>query len=385
MRIGVGTWGQGHRDKDGDRDIRTWRQGRGDGNRDRKKDKDRDGDGDKDMETREYLLASVAGLALALCPLLAVALLHCPLCRRAQRWLRPLLLGLASGTLSGDALLHLLPQILGTHSHGGEVSQTPSEVSPTPTVLSPTPSEASLSSTEVSEEEQELPWTLLGVLVGLFVAFLMEKLLRILLLHSQGSSPSAPPVGHQHCHGELQQQPAGSSIELVKTEEVENPPTSSVLQSRGVPWTMTVGGAAHNLADGLALGASFAQSWRSGVSTGLALLCHGLPHAMGSVSVLSQSGLGPRRVLVLVCCWSLPVLLGLYLGLALGITGAASDWLAAIVTGLLLHLALADMVPAMVASEAGSPWVLLALQTLGLLGGWGGMVGLALAEGALPN
>lgn len=39
----------------------------------------------------------------------------------------------------------------------------------------------------------------------------------------------------------------------------------------------------------------------------------------------------------------------------------------------------------MVAAEAGAPWVLLGLQSLGLLGGWGSMVGLALAEDALPH
>lgn len=60
-----------------------------------------------------YALASAAGLALALAPLLALAVLRCPLCHRAQRWLQPLLMGLAAGSLSGDTLLHLLPQVWG--------------------------------------------------------------------------------------------------------------------------------------------------------------------------------------------------------------------------------------------------------------------------------
>lgn len=72
----------------------------------------------------------------------------------------------------------------------------------------------------------------------------------------------------------------------------------------------------------------------------------------GFVSVLSQLGLGARRVLALLCCWMLPVLPGVYLGLALGTASSARTWLGAIVTGLLLHLALADMVR----GHPGAPW-----------------------------
>ena len=44
---------------------------------------------------------------------------------------------------------------------------------------------------------------------------------------------------------------------------------------------VTIGDAVHNFADGLAVGASFAQSWQTGVSTSIAVFCHELPHEFG--------------------------------------------------------------------------------------------------------
>lgn len=42
-------------------------------------------------------------------------------------------------------------------------------------------------------------------------------------------------------------------------------------------------------------------------------------------------------------------------------------------------------VPAMLAARDEHPWVLLGLQSVGLLGGWGLLLGVALAEETLPH
>jgi len=54
-----------------------------------------------------------------------------------------------------------------------------------------------------------------------------------------------------------------------------------VTGDKSVAWMVMVGDAVHNFADGLAVGASFAQSWQTGLSTSIAVFCHELPHEFG--------------------------------------------------------------------------------------------------------
>lgn len=73
-------------------------------------------------------------------------------------------------------------------------------------------------------------------------------------------------------------------------------PVGDAWVSPGLPWRVALGSATHSLADGLALGAAFTHSWRSGTATALALLGHELPHALGERSsgcwVLGVMGAG---------------------------------------------------------------------------------------------
>ena len=66
--------------------------------------------------------------------------------------------------------------------------------------------------------------------------------------------------GHSHAHSHVHSAPKNIS---------------------SVAWMVIFGDGIHNLADGLAIGAAFADGYMSGFSTSLAVLCHELPHEIG--------------------------------------------------------------------------------------------------------
>ena len=66
--------------------------------------------------------------------------------------------------------------------------------------------------------------------------------------------------GHSHAHSHIHSAPENIS---------------------SVAWMVIFGDGIHNLADGLAIGAAFADGYMSGFSTSVAVLCHELPHEIG--------------------------------------------------------------------------------------------------------
>lgn len=90
--------------------------------------------------------------------------------------------------------------------------------------------------------------------------------------------------GHSHAHSHLHSAPANIS---------------------SVAWMVVTGDGVHNLADGLAIGAAFADGYMSGFSTALAVLCHELPHEIGDFAMLLKAGMTIKqvsRILILIFC-----------------------------------------------------------------------------------
>lgn len=157
---------------------------------------------------------------------------------------------------------------------------------------------------------------------------------------------------------------------------------------RLLPYMITLGDGLHNFADGLAVGAAFASSWKTGLATSLAVFCHEVPHELGELrwagllggtlrgcgeqrgrglgkgrglwgrgsrpdtvppasgdfAALLHAGLSVPRALLLNLVSALTAFAGLYVALALGVGEESESWILAVAIGLFLYVALCDMV-----------------------------------------
>uniref|UniRef100_A0A8D0V6R5 Zinc transporter ZIP4 n=1 Tax=Sus scrofa TaxID=9823 RepID=A0A8D0V6R5_PIG len=276
---------------------------------------------DQLSQSERYLYGSLATLLICLCSIFGLLLLACASCSAATHYVIQTFLGMAVGALTGDALLHLTPKDPKDRpcSHGHSHSG-----------------------------------------------------------HSHGVSmqlaPSdlRPPKQHE-----------GSRADLVAEESPEllNPePRRLRPELRLLPYVITLGDAVHNFADGLAVGAAFLSSWKTGLATSLAVFCHEVPHELGDFAALLHAGLSVRRAMLLNLASGLTAFIGLYVALAAGVGEDGETWILAVATGLFLYVALCDMLPAMLNVRDRRPWLLFLLHNAGLLGGWTVLLLLSLYE-----
>ncbi|XP_066235868.1 zinc transporter ZIP4 isoform X2 [Saccopteryx leptura] len=329
-------------------------------------------------QAEKYLYSSLATLLICLCSVLGLLLLICTGCSTTAHYVIQTFLGLAVGALTGDAFLHLTPKVLGLHQHN--VHQ-----------------EHGFEEHRVEDHSPQPTWRLLVALSGLYAFFLFEKLCD-LLLPLDPEDPKDEPRSHTghsgHSHGvplqlaprELRQpkQPHESShADLVAEESPEllNPrPRRLSPELRLLPYMITLGDALHNFADGLAVGAAFTSSWKTGLATSLAVICHEVPHELGDFAALLHAGLSAPRALLLNLASALTAFAGLYVALAVGVGEESESWILAVAVGLFLYVALCDMLPAMLSVRDQRPWLLFLLHNVGLLGGWAILLLLSLYE-----
>ncbi|XP_066434226.1 zinc transporter ZIP4 [Eleutherodactylus coqui] len=324
---------------------------------------------DRQLSTAElYIYASIANLIVCLCAVFGIVVLLCTTCTAVYEYVIQFFVSLAVGSLTGDAILHLIPQFLGLHSH----------------------SHANDHAHHHEEEEDHTHiWKLLAVLGGLYAFFIMEKMFGMLIKDEEHDDD-----GHGHSHGismqdfreeqkkRKQQKQSMSQADLVSPDvEFQNstPPVRS-RELRMIPYMITIGDAIHNFADGLAMGAAFATSWRTGLATTIAVICHELPHELGDFAALLHAGLSVRMALILNFGSALTSFIGLYIALSVAADEAIQQWIFTVATGLFLYVALVDMLPAMMNVKDRRPWLIFILHNLGLLIGWAILLLLSIFE-----
>ncbi|KAF6214859.1 hypothetical protein GE061_009603 [Apolygus lucorum] len=212
-----------------------------------------------------------------------------------------LLSSLSIGTLAGDALLHLIPHAL----HNKE---------------------------DETDGLLKLSFIFL-VLMALFIYESFIHLRETVRLARQGKSDlngtELSPVqdtkvhpseegGHGHSHH------GGSIVQMVLG-----------------------GDFLHNLTDGLAIGAAYGQHPITGFATTIAVLLHEVPHELGDLAILLDSGVSVKKALIFNILSSFFSLLGAIVGLIVGKEEKYAQWVYAFTAGSFLYIALATLMPDM--------------------------------------
>ena len=214
------------------------------------------------------LVASVAGGTLS-AGLAAVSLLL-----RAS-WV-PILVSFAIGTLLGAAFLEVIP-------HAFERGD---------------PREAAA-----------------AILGGIFLFFVLEKLLLWRHCHTEHCEVHDPHHASSHDHGR-------SGLLII------------------------VGDTVHNFVDGLLIAAAFLQSTEVGIIAAVAIIAHEIPQEVGDFLILLHSGYTRRRALAMNLLSSLATIVGGLIGyFALSAIGEWEAILLGIVAASMIYVAVADLIP----------------------------------------
>jgi zinc transporter ZupT len=247
-------------------------------------------------------------------------------------------LALSSGTMFGDALIHIVPVMAGLHSHGEEA------------VLSEEGHDSHGHAAEEPAHEEETAADILtetGPLIlcaaFIMVFFVLEKVI-------------IRCTGHSHTHGGhahgAHPPKMDKKLEMVEVDMPVDMPSSttetpedSLAEIRPAGYLLLIGDGLHNLVDGLAIGAAFSSSFDLGIATSLAVLIHEVPQEFGDFALLIQSGFSRTKALLFNLASGGVAMLGTFIGCGIGSVEGAEPWILSLVAGSFFYISLCTVIP----------------------------------------
>jgi zinc and cadmium transporter len=168
-------------------------------------------------------------------------------------------------------------------------------------------------------EKGEARHVAITILAGIFVFFLLEKLLL-----------------WRHCHTE--------HCEVHDPDEA--PPHSGHQEHVRAGTLIIVGDTVHNFVDGVLIAAAFLQSVELGIVTAVAIIAHEIPQEMGDFLILLHSGYSKARALAMNLVSSAATVLGGVVGYyALQVILDLEATLLGVVAASMIYVAVADLIP----------------------------------------
>ncbi|XP_020568500.1 zinc transporter ZIP10 isoform X1 [Oryzias latipes] len=350
------------------------------------------------------------------------------------KFLLTFLVALAVGTLSGDALLHLLPHSQGQHDHSQHGAKEATDL----------------------VTDFDGVWKGLTALAGIYLLFIIEHCIAMFKHHkdqkSLGKTSEEGHIGRKLSDHKLNRRsdaewvhlkpltedPDGTAVscdnghndtQLSELRTPDSPTHKTPLASPNPPqdpqspskkevrkskqhrhghghshggnchsdqemkdagiasiaWMVIMGDGMHNFSDGLAIGAAFSANITGGISTSVAVFCHELPHELGDFAVLLKAGMSVKQAIVYNLLSALMAYVGMIIGAAVGqYTHNVTNWIFAVTAGMFLYVALVDMLPEMLHGDSEehkrSHLGHFLLQNLGLLTGFSLMLLIAIFE-----
>jgi solute carrier family 39 (zinc transporter), member 12 len=245
---------------------------------------------------------------------------------------------LSASTLFSDALLHLIPEVLGL----GEENES---------------------------DYIHVPDYIIKICVSIFCLYLfwlIDIVTRQLTSNKQNGGG-----GHGHSHGSYHDSTISSSSnnenDLLKLEKNKDKGCiKSLKYVDSLGWIIILGDAIHNLTDGLAVGASFSESLIMGLSTSIAVVFHEIPRnyeqnlikfkiyllnikfsikdELGNYAELVKCGFSHYQALFFNFLSATTCIIGFYIGVTISTDPAVSKWILTITIGLFLYMSLVELV-----------------------------------------